>query len=227
MLPLVVRIEKAAPPARTDALETAARAVLTMLSDERSLGDGERRVGAGDPGLAGRPDPQGRPAGARRRVAAGRGAAGHHGDREVGRGAGLPAGPAGRLAQGTRHAPGLRHRPRRPRAAGGRRPGGARAVAQPGPRHVGRQVDGPGGPRRPTRLVGTVGRGAHGLARRRLPAHRPHRRPGPLASNSPPPGSRWSATRASRRSRPGRRSPSREYDRVGALRPDHVRWSAD
>jgi peptidyl-tRNA hydrolase len=41
VLPLVVRIERAAPPARTDALETAARAVLVMLSDERSLGDGE------------------------------------------------------------------------------------------------------------------------------------------------------------------------------------------
>lgn len=41
MLPLVVRIEKAAPPARTDALETAARAVLSMLSDARALGDGE------------------------------------------------------------------------------------------------------------------------------------------------------------------------------------------
>ncbi|MER5902879.1 peptidyl-tRNA hydrolase [Streptomyces mirabilis] len=40
VLPLVVRIEKAAPPARTDALETAARAVLTILSDERSLGGG-------------------------------------------------------------------------------------------------------------------------------------------------------------------------------------------
>ncbi|WP_328552872.1 peptidyl-tRNA hydrolase [Streptomyces sp. NBC_00358] len=40
VLPLVVHIEKAAPPARTDALETAARAVLTILSDERSLGDG-------------------------------------------------------------------------------------------------------------------------------------------------------------------------------------------
>jgi peptidyl-tRNA hydrolase len=40
VLPLVVRIERAAPPARTDALETAARAVLRMLSDERSLGDG-------------------------------------------------------------------------------------------------------------------------------------------------------------------------------------------
>lgn len=38
VLPLVVRIERAAPPARTDALETAARAVL---SDERSLGEGE------------------------------------------------------------------------------------------------------------------------------------------------------------------------------------------
>ncbi|MVO86360.1 peptidyl-tRNA hydrolase [Streptomyces sp. p1417] len=41
VLPLVARIERAAPPARTDALETAARAVLTILSDERSLGDGE------------------------------------------------------------------------------------------------------------------------------------------------------------------------------------------
>ncbi|MEV5508417.1 peptidyl-tRNA hydrolase [Streptomyces orinoci] len=37
VLPLVVRIEKSAPPARTDALETAARAVLALLSDERSL----------------------------------------------------------------------------------------------------------------------------------------------------------------------------------------------
>ncbi|MEX1657806.1 aminoacyl-tRNA hydrolase [Streptomyces pseudovenezuelae] len=41
VLPLVVRMEKAAPPARTDALETAARAVLVLLSDERSVGDGE------------------------------------------------------------------------------------------------------------------------------------------------------------------------------------------
>ncbi|MFE9603025.1 peptidyl-tRNA hydrolase [Streptomyces hokutonensis] len=41
VLPLVVRIERDAPPARTDALETAARAVLTILSDERALGDGE------------------------------------------------------------------------------------------------------------------------------------------------------------------------------------------
>ncbi|MEU7059721.1 aminoacyl-tRNA hydrolase [Streptomyces sp. NPDC046197] len=41
VLPLVVRIERAAPPGRTDALQTAARAVLVMLSDERSLGDGE------------------------------------------------------------------------------------------------------------------------------------------------------------------------------------------
>ncbi|MGW0547489.1 peptidyl-tRNA hydrolase [Streptomyces altiplanensis] len=41
VLPLVVHIEKADPPARTDALETAARAVLMMLSDERSLGEGE------------------------------------------------------------------------------------------------------------------------------------------------------------------------------------------
>ncbi|MEU2852766.1 peptidyl-tRNA hydrolase [Streptomyces syringium] len=41
VLPLVVRIEKAEPPARTDALQTAARAVLAMLSDERSQGEGD------------------------------------------------------------------------------------------------------------------------------------------------------------------------------------------
>ncbi|MEU3981093.1 aminoacyl-tRNA hydrolase [Streptomyces sp. NPDC026672] len=41
VLPLVARIERAAPPARTDALETAARAVLVMLADARSVGDGE------------------------------------------------------------------------------------------------------------------------------------------------------------------------------------------
>ncbi|MET9773583.1 peptidyl-tRNA hydrolase [Streptomyces sp. NPDC006367] len=41
VLPLVVRIERADPPARTDALETAARAVLVMLGDDRSAGDGE------------------------------------------------------------------------------------------------------------------------------------------------------------------------------------------
>ncbi|MEU1850746.1 aminoacyl-tRNA hydrolase [Streptomyces sp. NPDC019990] len=40
VLPLVVRIERTDPPARTDALETAARAVLTILGDERSAGDG-------------------------------------------------------------------------------------------------------------------------------------------------------------------------------------------
>ncbi|MEV7858381.1 aminoacyl-tRNA hydrolase [Streptomyces hirsutus] len=41
VLPLVARIERSAPPARTDALETAARAVLTILADERSAGEGE------------------------------------------------------------------------------------------------------------------------------------------------------------------------------------------
>lgn len=41
MLPLVVRIERGAPPSRTDALETAARAVLVMLADPRALDDGE------------------------------------------------------------------------------------------------------------------------------------------------------------------------------------------
>ncbi|WP_411107111.1 aminoacyl-tRNA hydrolase [Streptomyces sp. cmx-4-9] len=41
VLPLVVRIEKTGPPARTDALETAARAVLLLLTDERAQGEGE------------------------------------------------------------------------------------------------------------------------------------------------------------------------------------------
>jgi peptidyl-tRNA hydrolase len=41
VLPLVVRIERDAPPSRTDALETAARAVLTFLADARSVDDGE------------------------------------------------------------------------------------------------------------------------------------------------------------------------------------------
>ncbi|MFJ3232049.1 aminoacyl-tRNA hydrolase [Streptomyces sp. NPDC086787] len=41
VLPLVARIERAAPPARTDALETAARAVLVLLADERARGEGE------------------------------------------------------------------------------------------------------------------------------------------------------------------------------------------
>jgi peptidyl-tRNA hydrolase len=42
VLPLVVRIERDVPPPRTDALETAARAVLTLLSDERATAeDGE------------------------------------------------------------------------------------------------------------------------------------------------------------------------------------------
>ncbi|MFI1356691.1 peptidyl-tRNA hydrolase [Streptomyces sp. NPDC020898] len=41
VLPLVARIEKGGPPARTDALETAARAVLAILGDERSAGEGE------------------------------------------------------------------------------------------------------------------------------------------------------------------------------------------
>jgi peptidyl-tRNA hydrolase len=39
VLPLVVRIERDAPPARTDALQTAARAVLTLLSDERATAE--------------------------------------------------------------------------------------------------------------------------------------------------------------------------------------------
>jgi len=41
VLPLVVRVERATPPARTDALEATALAVLTLLTDPRSYGDGE------------------------------------------------------------------------------------------------------------------------------------------------------------------------------------------
>ncbi|WP_197084445.1 aminoacyl-tRNA hydrolase [Saccharothrix sp. ST-888] len=42
VLPLLVRMERATPPARTDALETSARAVLTLLADERvTAADGE------------------------------------------------------------------------------------------------------------------------------------------------------------------------------------------
>jgi peptidyl-tRNA hydrolase len=41
VLPLVVRIERDARPSRTDALEAAARAVLTFLSDERVADGGE------------------------------------------------------------------------------------------------------------------------------------------------------------------------------------------
>ncbi|MFD0273019.1 aminoacyl-tRNA hydrolase [Kitasatospora sp. NPDC127111] len=42
VLPLVVRLERATPPGRTDALETSARAVLTLLADPRVTGpDGE------------------------------------------------------------------------------------------------------------------------------------------------------------------------------------------
>ena len=41
-LPLVIRVERAAPPARTDALEGAARAVLRFLTDPRvTEADGE------------------------------------------------------------------------------------------------------------------------------------------------------------------------------------------
>src|ERR1700684_1542299 len=44
-LPLVIRVERSAPPARTDALEGAAQAVLRFLSDPRVTGvdgvDGE------------------------------------------------------------------------------------------------------------------------------------------------------------------------------------------
>lgn len=49
VLPLVVRMERATPPGRTDALETSARAVLTLLSDPRvtaAEGEWAERVAA-------------------------------------------------------------------------------------------------------------------------------------------------------------------------------------
>ena len=52
MLTLVVRVEKGARPAQTDALETAARAVLAILADERSTAraraTGEGSTGEGE-----------------------------------------------------------------------------------------------------------------------------------------------------------------------------------
>ncbi|TDO49189.1 peptidyl-tRNA hydrolase [Kribbella sp. VKM Ac-2527] len=41
VLTLVVRVEKGERPGQTDALEAAGRAVLVMLADERSVGEGE------------------------------------------------------------------------------------------------------------------------------------------------------------------------------------------
>ncbi|ONI71430.1 peptidyl-tRNA hydrolase [Kribbella sp. ALI-6-A] len=41
VLTLVAHVEKNERPAQTDALETAARAVLAILADERSIGEGE------------------------------------------------------------------------------------------------------------------------------------------------------------------------------------------
>lgn len=48
VLPLVVRVERQAPPARTDALEAAALAVLSLLADDRSSGDGEWAEAVGE-----------------------------------------------------------------------------------------------------------------------------------------------------------------------------------
>ena len=49
-LPLVLRLERADPPNRTDALEAAARVVLLLLTDERSQGDWRERVEAWERG---------------------------------------------------------------------------------------------------------------------------------------------------------------------------------
>lgn len=48
VLTLVLQVEKTALPGQTDALETAARAVLAILGDERSIGEGEWAVAMRD-----------------------------------------------------------------------------------------------------------------------------------------------------------------------------------
>ncbi len=48
MLTLVLQVEKTVLPGQTDALETAARAVLAILGDERSVGEGEWAVAMRD-----------------------------------------------------------------------------------------------------------------------------------------------------------------------------------
>lgn len=48
VLTLVLQVEKTALPGQTDALETAARAVLAILGDERSVGEGEWAVAMRD-----------------------------------------------------------------------------------------------------------------------------------------------------------------------------------
>jgi peptidyl-tRNA hydrolase len=53
VLTLVVRVEKNARPGQTDALETAARAVLAILADERSVGEGLADEGSTGEGSTG------------------------------------------------------------------------------------------------------------------------------------------------------------------------------
>ena len=49
-LPLVIRVERTTPPTRTDALEGAARAVLTFLADPRVTGKGDEGGEGGEGG---------------------------------------------------------------------------------------------------------------------------------------------------------------------------------
>jgi peptidyl-tRNA hydrolase len=53
-LPLVIRVERTTPPTRTDALEGAARAVLTFLADPRVTGAGGENGEKGEDGEDGR-----------------------------------------------------------------------------------------------------------------------------------------------------------------------------
>jgi peptidyl-tRNA hydrolase len=110
VLPLVVRVERADPPTRTDALEAAAIAVLTLLSDPRSHPAPPGAAGAeGDGGADGAAGADG--AGGAGGAGGADGAAGADGDGGAegpggargdgsGAGAGVPAGVDGRSAPG-------------------------------------------------------------------------------------------------------------------------------
>ncbi len=166
MLPFVVRIERDAPPTRTDALEAATRGVLLMLTDGRA--DWHDAVTC----LGRAAHPQGGAPGPRRRMATR--ARPRRPQRLSGNGAAarLPADPGRRLATRSGPAAGGRYTAVRSGCAAAGRPAHPAGAAVSPVRDDGRQGDGAGGPRRAAGLARLVGRGS--------------RRPGgPAASSSP------------------------------------------
>lgn len=218
--------QEGAPPGGADRAGDAARAVRrpggggTGRADaaERSPGPRRRRVGRADAGLGEHRDQEGRPAGARGRVAPGARPAGYH--RRLGhrRGPRSPAGPARRLAQGPVQASGLRHRADRLRRAGTARGRGALAQSRAG--DVGGQGHGPGRARGPARLVGkrrarpagVAGQGSGGLRTDRRP-----RRMGRAGRHRPAGGQGRGVHRDRARVPHGRRG--RPWLREGGFRP--------